>query len=77
MAAATKRTFSEHDKEILLRELGAWRGRCIQVCTKAPVGGNIYKLAEKLFTDIDSAVEALTGDRRYLYAKPHSTGCKT
>ncbi|QEC79336.1 hypothetical protein [Mucilaginibacter ginsenosidivorax] len=73
MAAATKRTFSDYDKEGLLKELGVWRGKCILVCTKAPIGSNVYKLAEKLIGDIDTAVETLTGDRKHFYTKPHST----
>lgn len=72
MAVRTKRYFSDQDKKDFLKELANWRGKCIAVCTKAPINGEIYKLADKLISDIDIAAEALTGDRTYLHSKPHS-----
>jgi len=43
------------------------------VCTKAPIKGEVYKLADKLISDIDTAVETLTGDRHLFYVRGHST----
>jgi len=74
MATRTKRYFSDLDKNELLKELGNWRNICVSVCTKAPIKGEIYKLADKLISDIDTAVGALNGDRKYFQQKPHSTG---
>jgi hypothetical protein len=73
MAARTKRYFDDRDKNQLITELRNWRSICVSVCTKAPIHGNAYKAADKLISDIDIAVEALTGNREYFYNKPHST----
>ena len=73
MTTRTRRYFGEHDKQQLINELGSWRSICVRVCTKAPVNGHVYRLADKLIFDIDNAVEGLTGNREYFRAKAHST----
>lgn len=73
MAARTTRSFNELDRQALLKELENWRAKCILVCTKAPIKSEVYNLADKLISDIDIAVEKLTGDRKYFHTKHHST----
>jgi len=72
MATRTKRVFSDYDIAGLLKDLENWRSRCVAICAKAPINGEVYKLATKLMTDIDDAVEILTGDRKRFHVKPHS-----
>jgi hypothetical protein len=74
MAVKTKRYFGEQDKNALLNNLGSWRQTCVAVCSKAPIGGEPYRLAEKLMGDIDMAVKSLTGNKEHFYLKANSTG---
>jgi len=69
MATRFKRTFNESDKRQLLKDLETWRDVCRMVCTKAPIKGEVYKLADKLMYDIDTAVETLTGDRKLFHGR--------
>lgn len=76
MATRTTRNFNENDKRELLKQLQEWRYICVQVCTKAPIGGDAYRMADKLITGIDEAAKTLTGDRKYFHVPPHSAGSK-
>ncbi|OOQ62201.1 hypothetical protein BC343_03930 [Mucilaginibacter pedocola] len=73
MAARTKRFFSELDKRELLNDLKLCRDACIRTLAKAPIQGNVYKGAHRLINEVDTMAECLTGDRKHLHQKQHST----
>ncbi|OOQ57355.1 hypothetical protein [Mucilaginibacter pedocola] len=73
MAAKTKRYFSDLDKKELLSNLKTSRSACIRACAKAPIQSEVYKGVTKFLGDIDAMAECLTGDRKHLHEKPHST----
>jgi hypothetical protein len=65
MNRRTTRHFGELDKAEFLRELKVFRAACIRVCTKAPIGSEEYRLADRLISEILVAGEKLTGERDY------------
>lgn len=73
MATRTSRNFSEMDKKELLKDLENCRYACVRTCAKAPIYSDIYKMADKLISNIDAAAEVLTGNRQHFYGKGHST----
>ena len=74
MPTRTTRYFDENDKRGLLKQLQEWRYTCVKVCTRAPIGGDAYRMADKLIGDIDAAAKTLTGEQKYFHAPPHSAG---
>ena len=72
-----RRYFGPNDAAALLDAVGA----CHRACTAssaAPIGGPIYRAANRLMEEIDLVAEVLTGHRRHFWLKPHSTpgSCK-
>jgi len=65
MSRRSKRYFSEQDKAEFLKELREFREVCINVSTKAPIGSEEYRLADKIIQEMADAGEKLTGDRNY------------
>ena len=68
-----KRHFSENDSAALLAAISECRRACIAAQTNATIGGPIYRAVSRLMDEIDLMAEALTGDRRHLWLKPHGT----
>lgn len=50
---------------------GECRKLCVQVLTEAPIGGPAYKAAGEVMDAIDKLAEALTGERKRFWLKPH------
>jgi hypothetical protein len=73
-----RRYFGPNDADALLEAIGACRRACIAASTVAPIGGPIYRAANRLMEEIDLGAEVLTGNRRHFWLKPHSTpgSCK-
>jgi len=65
MNRRSTRYFSDLDRAEFLNELKDFREACIKVCTKAPIGSDAYRSADKLIEEILNAGEKLTGDRNY------------
>jgi hypothetical protein len=59
--------------DALLDAIGACRRACIAASSAAPIGGPIYRAANRLMEEIDLVAEVLTGNRRHLWLKPYST----
>ena len=68
-----RRYFGPNDADALLDAIGACRRACVAASSVAPIGGPIYRAANRLREEIDLVAEVLTGDRRYFWLKPHST----
>ena len=68
-----KRHFSENDSAALLAAVSECRRACIAAQTNATIGGPIYRAVSRLMDEIDLVAEALTGDRRHLWLRPHGT----
>src|SRR4051794_37103776 len=66
-----RRHFSQNDSDRLLAAIGECRRACIAASTKAPIGGPIYRSSTRLMEEIDLVAEALTGDRRHFWMRPH------
>ena len=73
-----RRYFGPNDAGALLEAIGACRRACVAASTVAPIGGPIYRAANRLMEAIDLVAEVLTGNRRNFWLKPHSTpgSCK-
>lgn len=65
MSRRSTRYFSDLDRAEFLRELQDFRLACINVCTKAPIGSDAYRLADKFVSEILDACGKLTGDPNY------------
>ena len=63
MSRRSKRHFSNLDRTEFLRQLQDFAS--INVCTKAPIGSEEYRMADKFVAEILDAGEKLTGDRNY------------
>jgi hypothetical protein len=68
-----RRYFGPNDADALLDAIGACRRACIAASSAAPIGGPIYRAANRLIEEIDLVAEVLTGDRRHFWLKPYST----
>src|SRR5215204_6218041 len=74
MSMRHKRHFREKDSAALLAAISECRRACIAAQTNATIGGPISRRAvSRLMDEIDLIAEALTGDRRHLWLKPHGT----
>ncbi|MDF3063151.1 MAG: hypothetical protein K0S06_3260, partial [Microvirga sp.] len=51
--------------DALLDAIGACRRACIAASSAAPIGGPIYRAANRLMEEIDLVAEVLTGNRRH------------
>ena len=73
-----RRYFGPNDADALQEAIGACRRACVAASTVAPIGGPIYRAANRLVEEIDLVAEVLTGNRRHFWLKPHSTpgSCK-
>ena len=73
-----RRYFGPNDAGALLEAIAACRRACGAASTVAPIGGPIYRAANRLMEEIDLVAEVLTGNRRHFWLKPHSTpgSCK-
>ena len=67
------RYFGPNDADALLEAIGACRRACVAASGVAPIGGPIYRTANRLMEEVDLVAEVLTGDRRHFWLKPHST----
>lgn len=65
MGRRSKRHFSDLDRAEFLKELQRFRLACIDVCTKAPIGSEEYRLADKFIAEILDAGGKLTGDSNH------------
>jgi hypothetical protein len=72
-AVRHRRYFGPNDADALLDAIGACRRACIAASSAAPIGGPIYRAANRLMEEIDLVAEVLTGNRRHFWLKPHST----
>ena len=68
-----KRHFSENDSAAPPAAISECRRACIAAQTNATIGVPIYRAVSRLMNEIDLMAEALTGDRRHLWLKPHGT----
>jgi hypothetical protein len=68
-----KRHFEPHDSDRLLEAIGACRRACVTASRVAPIGGPIYRAADRLMEEIDLVAEVLTGNRQHFWLKPHAT----
>ena len=67
-----RRYFGPNDADALLEAIGACRRACIAASTVAPIGGPIYRAANRLMEEIDLVAEVLIGNRRHFWLKAHS-----
>ncbi|MGE6221081.1 hypothetical protein ACQKCH_14735 [Nubsella zeaxanthinifaciens] len=67
MAKRTKRVFNDTDKKEFLNDLKKFREACINVCIKAPINSDAYKLANNFVEQIIIAGENLTGNDKHFF----------
>jgi hypothetical protein len=68
-----RRYFGPNDATALLEAIGTCRRACVTASSVAPIGGPIYRAANRLMEEIDLVAEVLTGNRQHFWLKPHSS----
>ena len=71
MPRKSQRHFDDVDKKALLDALETARRACIQARRKAPIGCEVYVVAEKVKEAVDDAALVLTGNREHFWLKGH------
>ncbi|BDC50650.1 hypothetical protein F183_A29660 [Bryobacterales bacterium F-183] len=69
------RVFDDGDGRVLLAAVGVCRTACVAACTKAPIGGAVYRATSALMDAIDELAEVLTGDRAHFHRRMEKFPC--
>lgn len=68
----SKRFVLPEQQEAFLAKAGEWRQACLDMRSRAPIGEPFYDAIGKVVEAIDDVAEAVTGDRRHFWTRPHS-----